>query len=469
MAKVNFTVGRVEAFKCPAGKTQAFLWDAKAAGLALRVTTGGARAFIFQSRLRNGVAFRLTIGEPVRNDGSGTWSIPKAQEEARRLQSLIDQGADPRIERAAKVAEDAAVREVARLDRARLQVSGLESWAVYIEARRPRWSERHYSDHVSMSAEGGEPRKRLPGVKTQPGPLRSLLDRPLARIDAEAVEGWLDLNKERPARAALGFRLLVVFFNWLAEHHEYKGIAHAGACKARRTREQVVKPARKDDVLQREQLRAWFAEVRKQSPVAAAYLQTLLLVGARREELGGLRWVDIDFAWRSMRIGDKVEGSRVIPLTNHVAALLLDLKNRNETPPPTHRILHGRRVASDLEGWSPSPWVFSSKTSTSGRLVEPRIPHNAALEAAGLPPLTLHGLRRSFATLAEWTEAPVGVVAQVMGHQPSAIAEKHYRRRPLDLLRQWHQKIESFILIEAGVELAAAYEPNRPALALVQK
>ncbi|MCX7275077.1 MAG: tyrosine-type recombinase/integrase, partial [Burkholderiales bacterium] len=233
--------------------------------------------------------------------------------------------------------------------------------------------------------------------------------------------------------------------------------AHAGACKARRTRELVVKPARQDDVLQREQLRGWFAEVRKQNPVAAAYLQTLLLVGARREELGGLRWVDIDFAWRSMRIGDKVEGSRVVPLTDHVAALLLDLKARNETPPPTHRILHGRRVASDLEGWSPSPWVFSSKTSASGRL------------AAGLPPLTLHGLRRSFGTLAEWTEAPVGVVAQVMGHQPSAVAEKHYRRRPLDLLRQWHQRIEGFILAEAGIEPAAAHEPNRPALALVRK
>jgi len=38
-----------------------------------------------------------------------------------------------------------------------------------------------------------------------------------------------------------------------------------------------------------------------------------------------------------------------------------------------------------------------------------------------------------------------------MGHKPSAIAEKHYRVRPIDLLRMWHTKIEGWILNEAGI------------------
>jgi hypothetical protein len=38
-----------------------------------------------------------------------------------------------------------------------------------------------------------------------------------------------------------------------------------------------------------------------------------------------------------------------------------------------------------------------------------------------------------------------------MGHKPSAIAEKHYRRRPLDLLRLWHSRIEAFMLEQAGI------------------
>ena len=58
----------------------------------------------------------------------------------------------------------------------------------------------------------------------------------------------------------------------------------------------------------------------------------------------------------------------------------------------------------------------------------------------------------SFVSTAFKTLLTAGVVAQVMGHKPSAIAEKHYRRRPIDLLRQWHTKIEKFILDEAGIQ-----------------
>jgi len=63
----------------------------------------------------------------------------------------------------------------------------------------------------------------------------------------------------------------------------------------------------------------------------------------------------------------------------------------------------------------------------------------------------MHGLRRSFGTLCEWVEMPAGIAAQIMGHKPSATAEKHYRRRPLDLLRMWHTKAEAWILNEAGI------------------
>ncbi len=97
-------------------------------------------------------------------------------------------------------------------------------------------------------------------------------------------------------------------------------------------------------------------------------------------------------------------------------------------------------------------WVFSSPAAADGRIVEVLKPLRKAMEAAGLPPFSLHDLRRSFGTLAEWCEVPVGVVAQIQGHKPSALAEKHYRRRPLDLLTLWHIKIEGWILEQAGIE-----------------
>jgi integrase len=96
--------------------------------------------------------------------------------------------------------------------------------------------------------------------------------------------------------------------------------------------------------------------------------------------------------------------------------------------------------------------VFSSPRSEDGKLAEPRIAHNKALMAAGIPHVTIQGLRRSFGTLSEWVECPVGVVAQIQGHKPTAIAEKHYRRRPLDLLRMWHDKIEAWMLVQADIK-----------------
>ena len=114
-------------------------------------------------------------------------------------------------------------------------------------------------------------------------------------------------------------------------------------------------------------------------------------------------------------------------------------------------ILNGKRIENDLSQWKPSLFVFSGR-SKSGHIEEPRIAHDKAVAAAGIPDLTIQGLRRSFSTLAEWTEAPEGVVAQIQGHKPSATREKHYKKRPLDLLRMWHTKIEAWVLEQAGIE-----------------
>jgi len=51
-----------------------------------------------------------------------------------------------------------------------------------------------------------------------------------------------------------------------------------------------------------------------------------------------------------------------------------------------------------------------------------------------------------------------------MGHKPSATAEKHYTVRPLDLLRLHHERIEAWILEEAGVTFDRAQVPGKLAL-----
>ena len=54
-------------------------------------------------------------------------------------------------------------------------------------------------------------------------------------------------------------------------------------------------------------------------------------------------------------------------------------------------------------------------------------------------------------SLSEWIEAPSGVIAQICGHAPSAVQERHYKARSLDLLALWHNKLEAWILQQASV------------------
>jgi|SRR5450830_195000 len=430
MKHSNFTASRVASFQCELGKQQSIYWDGKARGLGLRVTATGAKSYVFEARL-HAKTLRITIGD-VR-----TWELSRVQAEANRLRSLVDQGVDPRKEDA----DRRAVAEAANLDARRREMTLGDIWPLYVESRRHKWSEWHLRDHESTARVGGLKKVRGKGL-TEPGPLASLLHMRLSDLTGKCIGAWLAKEaKSRPTQAALSFRLLSVFVNWCDSQSEYSGLIPSGACKAQQVRDEIPsKNAKEGDSLQREQLASWFKAVREMGNlVQSAYLQTLLLTGARRRELGALRWADVDFQWLSMTIRDKVEGERTIPLTPYVAHLLTSIPRRNE-------------------------WVFSSPTSANGQLAEPTPGHKRALIAAGLPELTLHGLRRSFGSLAEWTETPAGVVAQIMGHKPSAIAEKHYRRRPLDLLRMWHAKLEAWILEEGSVDFANSDAPRNATL-----
>lgn len=438
MARVNLTAGRIRDFGTENG--QAFLWDSVAPGLAVRATapsrcsTAGKKAFIFQGKLGNGRDVRITIGD-VRS-----WGIDEAREEARTLQKMIDRGLDPRIEKQKQIASSEAERN----DIKRSEEVALTVWKRYMEARCPKWSERTYSDHQRFSDGGGRKktrgRKKDEGAVTLPGALHTLLSKPLRQLDAATVASWLASESTmRPTTAALGYRMLRAFLNWCESQADIKNYINHDACSARSVRDEIPKMKAKDDCLQREQLELWFKSVRElANPVHAVYLQSLLLTGARREELANVKWKDVDFEWKSLKIRDKVDGERVIPLTPYVAILFRSL-------PRSTINVGGQQVEN--------PWLFGSPTAKSGRLQEPRIPHNRALDSAGLPHITLHGLRRSFGTLAEWVEVPTGITAQIMGHKPSAIAEKHYRKRPLDLLRKWHEKIELWILAQAKIQI----------------
>ena len=431
--RINLTAGAIERLTCPADKQQAFMRDSQAPGLRVRVTAAGAKSFVYEAKL-NRQTIRRTIGDVK------LWSIEQARAEARRLAVVLDNGQDPREIERQQQADKATAKAAAAVQAATVG----EVWAVYLEARRPHWGARHHADHVKLVQAGGEVSKR--GTRgrgvTVAGPLHSLMGLTLRDLTAPAIEAWAAREAQtRPTSARLAWRCLKAFLSWCAEQPEYAPVLPSvNPAKTKKAREALGKAGVKQDALLKEQLPAWFAAVQQiQNPIAAAYLQTLVLTGARPGEVLGLRWEDVNTKWKGLTIRDKVEGERVIPLTPYVSHLLHSLPRRSD-------------------------WVFPSTArgkDTEGQTLSiPRAPHTAACAVAGIEGLTLHGLRRSFKSLTEWLEIPAGVVAQIMGHKPSATAEKHYTVRPLDLLRVHHERIEAWILEQAGIVFDAKAAPG---------
>ncbi len=472
----DLTHGLMERATCPAGRPFVLLKDADKKGLRLRVTQAGGKHWQFETRLRGGKLFTRALGEWP------TVSIANAREEAHRLRGLTERGTDPReIEReqaeakAESAAKKASQEAEAAAERTAAALKVGDAWARYIAERRPHWGERTYADHLKLAQEGGKDRQRMPGVKTKPGPLAPLMSMRLVDLDGPAVEAWAKREApSRPARVRLALRVLKAFLRWAAAEPDMKGRADPTAASAKKAREAAGKAKPKNDYLQREQLGPWFDSVRRiQNPVIGAYLQCLLLTGARREELAALRWEDVNTQWKGLDLKDKIEGRRQVPLTPFVASLLVGLPKRNAWVFSSVKALDVteknaiRRAKYHAKRGTEAPTGDMTTGSKSGRLTDPSIAHRQACAAAGLQGLTLHGLRRSFASLCEWLDIPGGISAQIQGHAPQGVREQNYIRRPLDLLRVHHEKIEAWILEQAGMTTPAVPAQAEPILRVV--
>jgi integrase len=458
MGKITFTGPKVADFKCPSDKKQAFLWDLTAPGLGLRTTPAGEPAYVFQS-VYQGKTIRLTIGSPdvwqledskrVAPDGSEA-VIQGVRSKAKSLQRLIDDGKDPRdLKRDALAAKEnkvTAAATKAKADKAQALTVG-DLWQQYLAEgkpkRRPAWKPRYRADIILMSSPGGVKKVRGQGV-TRVGPLYPLLAQQLTQINEDALKAWHDDEaKKGPDYAARALMMFRGFLRWAASKPEYRSLVNraAGGAPAILDSLPSTKANKRKDCLEVAQLPGWFAGADMLgNRTIATYLKALVLTGARREEMAGLRWEDVDFRWSRLTLADKVNDTRIIPLSPYLAQMLATL------PRVTNK--DGRA----------NPFVFAAK-SASGHIEEPRSNFSKVNKHAGVVKLTIHGLRRSFSLLGEAAGAPAGAIAQVMGHSPDSIAEG-YRPRSIDALRPYLAQIEAHILEQAGIVFDAKVAPG---------
>lgn len=328
----------------PPAKGQIDYFDKHYPGLVLRVSCGGRKAWNYLYR-RNGKQRRLKL------DIYPAMSVAEAHEAWRKARDAVQAGRDPTGPAAPTMDFTSVFEEWLQRDQAKNKSQAIARR--YIERDvLPYWQRRSITEIGK----------------------RDCLD---------VIDRLADQGKTTAARRLHGH--LHRLFNW--------AIGRDIITVNPLTR--VDKPGavvRRDRVLSDDELvKVWNAATRLGWPHGPAF-QLLILTGARREEIGQLRWSEID------NNTIKLEGSRTkngephhIPLSAVAAAVLYDLPRIAES-----EFVFTFSGKSPLTTWSKA---------------------KAALDdVAGIQPFRTHDLRRTCATGLQKLGTPLQVTEAILGH-----------------------------------------------------
>ena len=161
-----------------------------------------------------------------------------------------------------------------------------------------------------------------------------------------------------------------------------------------------------------------------------------MLTGLRRREAAPLRWAGVDLVNRTLTVRATKNGDdHTLPLSDYL-----------------HTLLTARRQA-DPRGVYVFPGV-----GKSGHLEEPKKAVARITEKTGIH-CTIHGLRRTFITVAESLDIPAYALKRLLNHRTGADVTAGYIVIDTERLREPMQKITNFILKAAGAKATASVVP----------
>jgi integrase len=168
-------------------------------------------------------------------------------------------------------------------------------------------------------------------------------------------------------------------------------------------------------------------------PIAA----TLVFTGVRKGELLQIRWDDIDFKRNMIKIRAdsslKNANSREIPINSQLLPILKSLKQNSK-----------------------SEWVFVGPDGKS-RMTTFDKSHRTTREKAGMPNLTIHNFRHTFASLALQSGSDVGAVSKLLGHSSIRVTMEIYHHLNPDHARN---VIENLPIKLTGIKVEEGSEPD---------
>jgi len=380
--KINFTDDRLR--KISSDGKRLMIYDTKQPGLALRVTPAGTKTFCFSA------------WDPKRKRSTdvtlGTYpkvTLTKAREMALQRTNDLASGVDIvgqyKEERNEPTLDEAFKRWVKKK-----AAKGKTSWKI---------DEQRYNKHISPQF----------GFRR------------VSDITGKQVENWfLSLPQKTGLSTTSANRLLVIIktvFN--QELRKYQNPCDGINLNREESRERFLKPG---------ELPLFFKALDDQE--TPDYLRDLvylgLYTGARKANLLGMRWADIEFdmaIWTIPAAMSKNRSSMTVPIIPAALEIL------------------SRRWSENQEQPTPSTFVFPSISpkSRTGHLHDIRGSWEAMLKRAGVNDFRIHDLRRSLGSWQTITGASTSVVGKSLGHK-SHQATAVYARMHLDPIRESIEK-----------------------------
>lgn len=384
--KIKITRAAIDALKMT-GKQETF-WDTELRGFGICVNAN-CKTYLVQRTIGSRVAgsrrtVKVTIGR------HGVFAPDEARREAREILAAFARGEDPRATKRALAAKSITLSE---------------AWAQYRVARRlGRQAEKDYSRAVEKH-------------------LAKWLDRPLSQITGnEVVQLYSEFclaGRLGPSAAAKTMRIFRAIYNFAEIANEDLPQNPANRLTKLRLWH---RDRRRTGYIPPDRIAAWYAAVMNlPSDAARDYMRLVLFTGMRRSEAAGLLWENVDFARRVFIVPVTKNGDPlVMPMSKFVCDLL---KHR--------RILVSK-----------SKYVFPAD-SQKGFLQEPKKWVAAVAEETGLA-ITLHDLRRTFATAAETLNVGQRTIQRLLNHRPGREALSNYIVFGVEQLRDPVERIASY-------------------------
>jgi integrase len=388
-----------------AGEVQAqtdFL-DSSTPGFGLRVSTTGAKSFIFLYRARSGPGAgklqRLTIGKVpgtkvLKDIGA---ALSSAREQARDYRTQVERGGDP------KLRLEAEAREAKRLD------------GNTVEAVVREFIKRHVKAKLRSA--------RTVELALERYVLPTWGDRPITAIARRDVIKLIDsiADAGSPVQANRVSAYLSKLFNWCLSRDIIE------ASPAVRIEKPAVEVAR-DRTLDDSEIRQIWAVVDTLPYPFGPCFKLLLITGQRRNEVARMTWAELDgHTWTIPAERTKNKRAHVVPLPDQAVNIV-------ETLP---RFAGGDCVFTTTHGRSP----ISGFGKAKDRITE-------AVE--GIPHWTPHDLRRTAATRMAELGIPGDHIGRVLNHTPrgvtAAVYDKHtYLKEKARALQAWANRLDSII------------------------